>query len=35
MDDMKIGMMTNIWIIAGHHIRQMYNKRIHSREGIG
>ena len=27
--------MSNIWIIAGHHISRMYNNRIHTREIAG
>ena len=34
-NDTEMDLMTTIWIIAGHHISRMYNKRIHSREGIG
>ena len=35
IDNVDVDVMSNIWIIAGHHISNMYRARIHSREGVG
>ena len=35
IDGVEIDFMTNIWIVAGYHICNMYNRRISQREGVG
>ena len=35
IEGVNIDTMTNIWIVAGYHICNMYNARIHQGEGVG
>ena len=35
IEGVDIDTMTNIWIVAGYHICNMYNTRILQREGVG
>ena len=35
IEGVDIEIMTNIWIVAGHHISKLYNNRVHSRQEEG